>query len=72
VRKDFNDSGKVKLEAMLLTRQKEAEGDRTLKISERGGSLKQSGRNFRAVNEYTEHARAIGLNLHIREDAHLR
>ncbi len=27
---------------------------------------------LRPDNEYTEHARAIGLNLHIREDAHLR
>jgi hypothetical protein len=56
---------------MLLTIQKDEEGDRTLKISERGGSLKR-GSDFRPDNEYTEHARAIGLNLRIQEDAHLR
>jgi len=42
VRKDLDDSGKEKLEAMLLTKQKDAEGDWTLNISERGGSLKQA------------------------------
>jgi len=31
VRKDLDDSGKEKLEAMLLTMQKDIEGDRTLK-----------------------------------------
>lgn len=56
---------------MLLTIQKDAEKDRTLKISERGGSLK-SGSDFRPDNEYTDYARAVGLNLRIREDAHLR
>jgi hypothetical protein len=30
------------------------------------------GSDFRPLNEYAEYARAIGLNLRIREDAHLR
>jgi hypothetical protein len=54
---------------MLLTRQKDTGAHRTLKDLGAERFIETSGRDFRLVNE---HARAIGLNLRIREDAHLR
>jgi ABC-type phosphate/phosphonate transport system substrate-binding protein len=70
VRKDLDDSGKEKLEAMLLTMQKDTEGDRTLKELGARQLIKTSGNDFRTVNEYAEYARAVGLNFRIQEDAH--
>jgi ABC-type phosphate/phosphonate transport system substrate-binding protein len=63
MRTDLEDSGKEKLEAMLLTKQKDTEGDRTLKDLGAQRFIETSGSDFRPVNEYAAYARAIGLNL---------
>jgi ABC-type phosphate/phosphonate transport system substrate-binding protein len=45
VRKDLDDSGKEKLEAMFLTRQKDTEADRTLKDLGAQRFIETSGRD---------------------------
>jgi len=57
---------------MILTRQKSTEADRTLRDLAAQWFIETKGRDFRLVNEHAEHAQAIGLNLRIREEAHLR
>jgi ABC-type phosphate/phosphonate transport system substrate-binding protein len=72
MRKYLDDSGKEKLEAMLLAKQKKHGGDGTLKDFGARQFIEATASDFRPFNEYAEHARAIGLNLRIREDAYLR
>ena len=51
MRKDLDDSGKEKLEAVLLTIRKDAEGEQDIEGLEMRRFTETSGSDFRPVNE---------------------